>query len=59
MSTFLAVMKALPEIMAFVEWIISTSKELGVQADVKKNISQIHTAFSSQDADALKKVFNS
>lgn len=58
MSTIWALIKALPEILAFLKMIDAKVKELKLEADVKKNVTQVHNAFASKDADELKKIFS-
>lgn len=59
MTSLLALIKALPEILALLKLIDQRCKEMKIDNDVKKSVVSIHTDFANKDADALKSLFNS
>lgn len=59
MTSLLALIKALPEILALLKLIDQRCKEMKIDNDVKKSVASIHTDFANKDANALKSLFNS
>lgn len=59
MTELLALIKALPEILALLKLIDQRCKEMKIDSDVKKSVTSIHADFANKDADALKTLFNS
>lgn len=59
MKTLIALLSAIPEILALIKTIQARAHEIEVNNTVKENMKALDQAFKDKDADAIRKIFNS
>lgn len=57
-SAFLALLKALPEIISLIKLLQAAAKSAETDRTVKSDIAAIHTAIASKNVTALNEIMN-